>query len=108
MASAEKMMALAQKGKAEKVASFAKNKSPEVRADCATALGICQNDVAYNQLVLLLMDSDLQVKTAAAKALGEMGLGKAREQLRHAAGAESDEKFQEIVKEAIAKLPMSK
>src|SRR5438477_2044637 len=61
------------------------DKSADKRAEAAHALGLMQkNKKAEGMLGKALLDANLHVRVAAAKALGQMGAGSARPKLRQA------------------------
>jgi HEAT repeat protein len=63
----------------------AADKSPYKRAEAAHALGlVAKNKKAEEILAKALLDENMQVRVAAAKALGQLGTGSARPKLRQA------------------------
>ena len=69
--SAAKIESYAEHHNLKKLLPLVADKDAAVRAQAAQALGGFQEDDAYNQLIGLLRDPDLQVQIAAVKALQE-------------------------------------
>lgn len=105
MASTEKILQLGEKQKEKAVLRYSKSSKPEVRAAAATAMGmIKKSDDCFNQLTILLRDSDNSVKEAAVKAIGSMGRKNASEYIRYQMDHSNDEAFVELCKHTLGNL----
>jgi len=92
------------KGKFDKIAKIAKSDDPEARVAVAQLYGTSNEDAAYNGLIGLLHDRDLNVRMATVAALVAQKRGAAVEQLRHAYGSTSEPEFVAACKEALSVL----
>ena len=104
MASAEKILQLGEKGKADKLIKMAANKKVEIRAAVAEALGKTKAEKAIFKLQEMIRDSEVAVQIAAAKALGEMGNKLGVEYLRKQMNDTNNEELKQACREAIAKI----
>ena len=100
-----KIQALGEKKNWEKIVKkFADAKNPDLRVAAAKALSGIQVDEAYNKLVLLIRDSDINVKKAAITALGDMGRKAGADHCRHVMNHTDDADLISICQTAIAKI----
>jgi len=98
---------LVDKNNAEKLEALLKDKDMEVVLAAIDGLGKCTGDVAFNALVPLLLSDDAQVRAHAAKALGQMGLPKARTFLLHQRESEKDTAVLAAIEEALKKISVA-
>jgi len=99
-----KINQLAEKKKTDKVLAFARAKDPELRAAAAKALSGISVDESYNELVLLIRDTELTVRKAAVVALGAMGRKSGADHVRHVMNHETDAEIIKLCQTAIAKI----
>ena len=93
-----------EKNQVEKLESLLKDKNMDVVLAAIDGLGQCTGDTAFNALVPLILSPDAQVRTHAVKALGVMGLPKARTFLLHQKDAEKDPAVLAALEEALKKI----
>ena len=98
---------LIEKNNAEKLEALLKDKDMEVVLAAIDGLGKCTGDTAFNALVPLILSPDAQVRVHAVKALGEMGLPKARTFLLHQKDAEKDPAVNAAIEEALKKISVA-
>lgn len=94
----EKMVA---KNQAEKLMGLLNDKDETVVYAALDGLGKCTGDVAFNALVPLVHNANPTVRAHAARALGTMGLPKARTFLLHQRDAEKDPEVLKAISEAL-------
>lgn len=99
-----KIPKMVEKNQAEKLEKLLTDKDMQVKLAAVDALGQCTGDVAFNALVPLLNSPEAEVRVHAAKALGVMGLPKARTFLLHRKDVEKDEKMLGAIAEALHKI----
>lgn len=97
----DKVAKLIEKGSEDKLAALVSDKDEAVRLAAIDGLGSCHGDVAFNALVPLLGSAVAAVRAHAARALGKMGLPKARTHLLHLRDAENDADVLEAIDEAL-------
>jgi HEAT repeat protein len=104
--SIEKIHALEQKGKVNKILPYTKNKNAEIRAAAAFALGCTdQNDSDIrNQLIVMLRDPEASVCIGAIGGLKKMGCSSVIDHLRHVAKNTNDESIKAACNEAVSSL----
>lgn len=95
---------LVEKNQPEKLEKMMNDKDEQVRLAAIDGLGQCTGDVAFNALVPLLNSPDAAVRSHAARALGTMGLPKARTFLLHRKEAEKDADVLKAIAEALKKI----
>ncbi len=100
----EKIAKLAEKGNAEKLASYLTDKHDDVRLAAIDALGRCHDDIAFNALVPLVHNSDKTTRIHAVEALSAMNDSKARAHLEHQRAAEKDAEVITIIENSLAKI----
>ena len=100
----EKIKALAEKKKIDKVLKYATHKDAELRVAAANALGTLPADESYNQLVLMTRDEELSVRKAAVVALGVMGRKAGADHVRHVMTHDTDAELIELCKTAVAQI----
>ena len=93
-----------EKNDAEKLEKLLKDKDMEVVLAAIDGLGQCTGDTAFNALVPLILSPDAQVRAHAVKALGVMGLPKARTFLLHQKAAEKDPSVMAAIEDALKKI----
>ena len=93
-----------EKNDAEKLEKLLKDKDMEVVLAAIDGLGQCSGDTAFNALVPLILSPDAQVRAHAVKALGVMGLPKARTFLLHQKEEEKDPAVLAAMEEALKKI----
>lgn len=93
-----------EKNQAEKLEKLLKDKDQAVVLAAIDGLGQCTGDTAFNALVPLILSPDAQVRVHAIKALGVMGLPKARTFLLHQKDAEKDKDVLAALEEALKKI----
>ncbi len=99
-----KIAVFGEKKKVKKLAKLALHKDPEIRAAVATALGPVRQDEAYNTLVDLVRNGDINVRKAAVIALGVNGRKAGAEHIRNIMTQEANASIVPICQEAIAKI----
>lgn len=97
-----KLEKLAEKGKADKIVPFIKDKDPEIRAAAAKALGKIDTDESMNALIGALHDRELKVRMNVVSSLVAIKKPNAAEHLRHAYGSTSEPEFVEACKKALS------
>ena len=100
----QKIIELGEKQKFRSVMLHVRSRKPEVRAACATALGKISKDESFNQLTIMLRDSDLSVKTAAVNALSNMCRRNASEYIRYQMDSVKDPSFEAVCKAALVNI----
>ena len=96
-----------EKNQVEKLESLLKDKNMDVVLAAIDGLGQCTGDTAFNALVPLILSPDAQVRTHAVKALGVMGLPKARTFLLHQKASEKDKDVLAAIEEALKKISVA-
>ena len=99
-----KIAVLGEKKKVKKLCKLALDKEPEVRAAVAAALGPIKQDEAFNTLVDLVRNGDINVRKAAVMALGVNGRKAGAEQIRNIMTQEANASIVPLCQEAIAKI----
>lgn len=99
-----KISKMVEKNQAENLEKLLKDKKPEVVLAAIDALGQCTGDVPFNALVPLILSPDVQVRVHAVKALGVMGLPKARTFLLHQKDMEKEPAVLTAIEEALKKI----
>lgn len=100
----EKIAKLGEKGKANKLISYAGSRDAQERAAAATALGHCNTDEAYNTLITMLRDPDDTVCVSAINGLKAMGRKTAAEHVRHVYQSRSNPEIVKAGTEALGVL----
>ena len=99
-----KISKMIEKNQAEKLEQLLKNKDQTLVLAAIDGLGQCTGDTAFNALVPLILSTDVQVRIHAIKALGVMGLPKARTFLLHQKDKETDKDVLAALEEALKKI----
>ncbi len=99
-----KIAVLGEKKKVKKLCKLALAKEPEVRAAVATALGPIKQDEAFNTLVDLVRNGDINVRKAAVMALGVNGRKAGAEHIRNIMTQEANASIVPVCQEAIAQI----
>lgn len=99
-----KVEKLVQKGDETKLAALLGDKDEAVCFAAIDGLGACKGDVAFNALVPLLNNNKAEVRAHAVRALGHMGLPKARTFLLHLRDGEHDENVLAAIAEALTQI----
>lgn len=100
----QKIIELGEKQHFKLVLLYTHSRKPAKRAAAATALGKIRKDESFNQLTIMLRDSDLTVKTAAVNALSDMGRKNASEYIRHQMDTVKDPDFENVCKAALVNI----
>ena len=99
-----KIAVFGEKKKWKKLQKLALHKDPEIRAAVATALGPIRVDEAYNTLVDLVRNGDINVRKAAVMALGVNGRKAGAEHIRNIMTQDANASIVPICQEAIAQI----
>ncbi len=99
-----KISKMIEKNQAEKLEKLLKDKDETVVLAAIDGLGQCTGDTAFNALVPLILDPNAQIRIHAIKALGAMGLPKARTFLLHQKASETDRDVLAAMEEALKKI----
>lgn len=100
--SAAKIESYAEHHNLKKLLPLVSDKDAAVRAQAAAALGKFQEDDAYNQLIGLLRDPDVQVQIAAVKALEKQCYPQAADHIGHLMNTTGNEELKKICANAHA------
>ena len=100
----DKIGKMVEKNQAEKLEKLLKDKDQNVVLAAIDGLGQCTGDVSFNALVSLILSPDAQIRSHAVKALGVMGLPKARTFLLHLKEEEKDQSVLVALEEALKKI----
>ena len=92
------------KGNEQALIKLVESKEMEHRLAAIAGLGKTRGDDGFNHLVLLVRNPDAQIRTAAAKALGETGNPHAKAYLKAQHKVETDPKAREAQNDAAAKI----
>ena len=99
-----KIAAWGEKKKWKKLVKFVPHKDPEIRAAVATALGPIKTDEAYNAIVDLIRNDDINVRKAAICALGVNGRKAGAEHIKNIMTLTINESLIPLCQENIAKI----
>ncbi len=100
----EKIEKAVRKGNEQTLIKLAESKEMEYRLAAIAGLGKTRGDDGFNYLILLLRNADAQIRTVAAKALGETGNPHAKTYLKAQYKVETDPKAREAQSDAAAKI----
>ena len=96
-----KIPKMIKKNQGEKLTALLNDKDENVVLAAIAGLGKCTGDVPFNSLVPLVRNENAKVRAAAANALGEMGLPKARTFLLHQRDEEKDAEALKAINDAL-------
>ena len=99
-----KIAVLGEKKKTKERCKLALDKDADVRAAVATALGPIKQDEAFNTLVDLVRNGDINVRKAAVAALGVNGRKAGAEHIRNIMTQDANASIVPLCQEAIAKI----
>lgn len=100
----DKIQKLGEKGNTRKIIPYTQSSSAQERAAAAVALGNAKDDDAYNALIAMLRDSDVNVRISTVTALGQAGRKDTAEHIRHVSNSEGNEALREACLKAVAAL----
>lgn len=100
----EKLEKWAQKSKTSKIIKTLSVDNKDLRIAAIKTLGTTKDEVSMNELISLLKDPDVSIRTTAIEALGTMGNSRSLEFIRQLWDTEKDEQVRETIRLAINKI----
>lgn len=102
MGKIEKIGKLAEKGKAEKIVAFVRDKDKQVSLAAITALGrMADNEDAKNTLVSMVENEDADIRRAAVTSLGAASGSYVETRLRYCLANEKDPQVLAALRKAL-------
>ena len=97
----EKIQKLVEKKKSDKIIKYLGASETEVVVAALEGLSEVNDEESVNSIASMIDNAAPQVRSAAAKALGEIGTEYAKTYLQHRAATEKDEKVKEAIMTAL-------